>query len=82
MTNAQFCEFCDGVVRRRRARTRFDYRGRTVYVDRVPVWVCSQCGERYFDAPVYKRLEQIARQRSRTERTVSFPLATYTSAPV
>ncbi len=40
--------------------------------DHVPAWVCSKCGEQYFDAPVYKRLEQIARQRERITETVCF----------
>ena len=65
---------------RRVIRARFSYKGQTIYVDHVPAWVCSKCGEQYFDAPVYKRLEGIARQRHRIKRSVSFPLAEYDAA--
>jgi YgiT-type zinc finger domain-containing protein len=53
------------------------FHGQTIYVDNVPAWVCTQCGEQYFDAPVYKRLEAIARQPERITQTVCFPLAEY-----
>jgi hypothetical protein len=43
----------------------------------VPAWVCVKCGEQYFDAPVYKRLEEIAKHRDRIEKTICFPLAEY-----
>ena len=74
------CEFCQGKVEHRVIRARFPFRGQTIYVDRVPAWVCTRCGEQYFDAPVYKRLEQIARQRKSIRKTISFPLADYDMA--
>jgi len=46
----------------------------------VPVWMCDRCGEQYFDAPVYKRLEEIAQQRERIQRVISFPLAEFDMA--
>ena len=54
------CEFCEGIVEKRIIQARFHFKGQTIYVDRVPAWVCDKCGEQYFDAPVYKRLEEIA----------------------
>ena len=71
------CEYCDGDVEYRLIRARFHFQGQTIDVDHVPAWVCSQCGEPYFDAPVYKRLEAIAQQRRQIRRRVSFPLAEY-----
>lgn len=71
------CEFCDGGMKQRLVQARFRFRGDTIYVDGVPAWVCTQCGEQYFDAPVYKRLEEIARQRSHIRKTICFPLAEY-----
>ena len=49
-------------------------------IDDVPAWVCTHCGEQSFDAPVYKRLEAIARQPERITDTVCFPLAAYDMA--
>lgn len=76
------CEFCGGEMQHRIIRVRFHYGGETLYVDRVPTWVCAHCGEQYFDAPVYKQLETIARQRGRIKKTISFPLAEYDKATV
>jgi YgiT-type zinc finger domain-containing protein len=80
MANKDACEFCDGKIEHRRIRARFHYKGDTIYVDNVPAWVCARCGEQYFDAPVYKRLEEIAKQRDRIDKTICFPLAEYDMA--
>jgi len=69
------CEFCEGEMKQRRVLARVRFKGRTIYVENVPAWVCNRCGEQYFDAPVYKRLEEIARQGERIQRVISFPLA-------
>ena len=80
MTANDLCEFCQGKVDQRVIRARFHFKGSTIYVDDVPAWVCARYGEQYFDAPVYKRLEEIAKHRRRIKRTVSFPLARYDMA--
>jgi YgiT-type zinc finger domain-containing protein len=71
------CEFCEGIVEERIIQARFHFKGQTIYVDRVPAWVCGNCGEQYFDAPVYKRLEKIAKHRTQIKKTICFPLAEY-----
>jgi hypothetical protein len=38
--------------------------------------------EKYFDAPVFKNLGNIARQRRRIQKMISFPLADYAGATV
>ena len=83
MSDAQpdMCEFCEGAVEQRIVTARFHFKGRTIYVNGVPAWVCTRCGEQYFDAPVYKRLERIA-MRSDAIKKISFPLAEYDRAPV
>ncbi len=80
MKNIDFCEFCEGEVGHRIIRARFHFKGQTIYVDNVPAWVCNKCGEQYFDAPVYKKLEKIANQREQIENKISFPLAEYNMA--
>ena len=75
------CEFCDGEVEQRVIQARFHYKGHTIYIDDVPAWVCVKCGEQYFDAPVYKRLEEIAEHKSRIKKTICFPLAEYGRVP-
>ncbi|MBI1925193.1 YgiT-type zinc finger protein [Candidatus Poribacteria bacterium] len=80
MTTHDVCEFCDGKMEPRVIRARFHFKSQTIYVDSVPAWVCTKCGEQYFDAPVYKRLEEIARHSSRIEKIICFPLAEYNMA--
>ncbi len=80
MTDRDPCEFCEGTVEQRIIQTRFRYKGQTIYVDHVPAWVCAKCGEQYFDAPVYKRMEEIAKHGDRIEKTICFPLAEYDMA--
>lgn len=77
MMQSDKCEFCAGAMEQRRVLARFRYKEETLYIENVPAWVCKQCGEQYFDAPVYKRLEQIAQQRERIQKTISFPLAEF-----
>ncbi len=74
MEKDMVCEFCEGKAEQRVIRARFYYKKQTIYIDNVPAWVCSRCGEQYFDAPVYKRLENIARHRDHIAKTISFPL--------
>jgi len=74
------CEYCEGALGMQHVLVPFRYNGETIYVENVPTWVCAKCGEKYFDAPVYKRLEQIARQRKRIRRAITFPLAKFGSA--
>lgn len=71
------CEFCDGEVKHRTIIARFNYLGDVIYVKDTPALVCVKCGEEYFDAPVYKHLEEIARNKSSIKRKISFPLAEY-----
>lgn len=74
------CEFCEGEMKQQHVLARFRFKGQTIYVENVPAWVCDKCTEQYFDAPVYKRLEEIAQQRERIRKTISFPLAKFDMA--
>lgn len=74
------CDFCEGTLEQRRVLVRFRFKGETMYIENVPAWVCKQCAEQYFDAPVYKQMEKIAQQRTRIQREISFPLAEFEMA--
>ena len=77
MTKKDICEFCEGEVKQNKVRARFNFKGDTIYIDNVPAWVCVKCGEQYFDASVYKHMEEIARHRDSITKTLNFPLAEY-----
>lgn len=78
--NKEICESCDGVVEETVRRVPFHYRKELIYVDNVPVKVCSKCGELYFEAAVYKRLQTIAEKRNTIRTKITFPLADYRKA--
>ncbi|MEK7728571.1 MAG: YgiT-type zinc finger protein [candidate division KSB1 bacterium] len=82
VVHSQTCEFCEGAIDLRHARVPFHFKGTTIYVDNVPAWSCKKCGARYFDAPVYKRLEEIARQSQTIRTAITFPLADYAEAGI
>ena len=74
------CEYCEGFVEPAVLRVPFKYQRETVYIDHVPVQRCRQCGELYYEAEVYKRLELIARNRRAITARITFPLADYALA--
>ncbi|MGH9753239.1 MAG: YgiT-type zinc finger protein [Blastocatellia bacterium] len=78
--NQEQCEYCDGVVEPAIIRVPFKYKKEMIYIDHVPVRRCSQCGEIYYEAEVYKRLEMIAENRGAITTHVTFPLADYATA--
>jgi YgiT-type zinc finger domain-containing protein len=74
------CEYCDGVVEGTITRVPFHYKKEIIYVDNVPVQMCRKCGEIYYEAQVYKRLEKIAENRKGIKAQITFPLADYRMA--
>ena len=74
------CEYCDGIVEPAVLRVPFKYQRETVYIDHVPVRRCQQCGELYYEAEVYKRLELIAENKRAITARITFPLADYALA--
>jgi YgiT-type zinc finger domain-containing protein len=58
--NKETCEFCDGVVEEAVTRVPFHFWKELIYIDNVPVKACRKCGELYFEAAVYKKMETIA----------------------
>ena len=43
------CMHCRGEMKRATAPFHVDRHGYHLLLDTVPAWVCSQCGEAYFD---------------------------------
>jgi YgiT-type zinc finger domain-containing protein len=54
------CYICSGEIIDLRTTVHFQW-GKKVYViDNVPTHVCKRCGEKYFEAGVYHRLEKLS----------------------
>ena len=43
------CMYCKGQMKKGMAPIHIDRKGCHVTIDRVPAWVCTQCGEHLFE---------------------------------
>lgn len=59
MTGFGDCSFCGGAVEERRIEYDYRRRGRLLIISDVPAGVCQQCGEKYFQPGVLKRMDTI-----------------------
>ncbi|MCX6639103.1 MAG: YgiT-type zinc finger protein [bacterium] len=74
------CEYCDGTIEPQVVRAQFSFMKEIIFIDNVPAGVCNHCGERYYDADVYKHMEYIAKNRKKIKKTVKFLMAEYNTA--
>lgn len=68
------CEYCSGRVRPGRVTVDWRRGRELVVIEGVPAGVCDQCGERYYDANVVRRLEGLVKRRSRAKRRLAVPV--------
>lgn len=57
MTAFGDCTFCGGSVEERRIEYDYRRRDRLLVISNVPAGVCRQCGEKYFQPGVLKRMD-------------------------
>jgi YgiT-type zinc finger domain-containing protein len=62
------CHFCGGKVTAKRINVMRHWKDRYVLIENVPAHVCTQCGERYYDATVAEAMDQIMRTSETTLR--------------
>jgi len=43
------CLFCKGEMEKAAVAYTVDRKGYHLFIERIPAYVCSQCGERYFE---------------------------------
>ena len=53
------CDYCGGRLRRKTVTLDMRRQGRWMVFENLPASVCQECGERYYDAKVLKRVEAI-----------------------
>jgi len=56
------------------------HKGSFVILEDVPIGVCDQCGTRYFDASILRRVAEIGRGKTPTQRTVEIAVDRYAPA--
>jgi len=57
------CYFCQGKVEPKKVDVDFRWGRKLKVIKSVPAGVCQQCGEKYFEAGVYKAMERLAASR-------------------
>jgi len=55
------CMYCQGEMRRGSAPFHVDRKGYHLLLDAVPAWVCSQCGESYFEEAQVDSIQEAIR---------------------
>ncbi len=53
------CMYCSGNMERGTAPFHTDRKGYHITLDRIPAWVCTQCGEVYFDEPEVEAIQEV-----------------------
>ena len=62
------CYFCKGKVVKQKVNVDFRWGENLVVIEDVPAEVCQQCGEKYFQADVYKDMEKLAKGKASPSR--------------
>ena len=71
------CEYCSGLIKEQKVRVDHRWKGQLIVVEKVPVGVCAQCGERYYSGPVLRQLDLIAQGKVGTTRQIKIFVADY-----
>jgi len=55
------CIHCQGDMKRGSAPFQVDRRGYHLTLDAVPAWICTQCGEAYFEDQEVEEIQKMIR---------------------
>jgi YgiT-type zinc finger domain-containing protein len=67
------CIYCQGKMARGTAPFHIDRKGYHLVLDRIPAWVCSQCGEVYFDEPEVDSIQAMLRAVDAQVEKIAIP---------
>ena len=51
------CMYCQGKMEKATAPISISRKGYHIHWDAIPAWVCSQCGEAYFEAAEVEKIQ-------------------------
>ena len=71
------CVFCGGDIHEKVVTVVKEHEGKVIIIEHVPAGVCSQCGEREYEAEVASKLEAILREKKRARREKLVPVADF-----
>lgn len=62
------CYFCGGKTEIRKIDVDFRWGDKLFVIQKVPVEVCTKCGERYYSAKVSSKMDKIVQESSKTKK--------------
>ena len=65
------CEYCRGDIFQKPPTVNHWYEDKLVIIKNMPVGVCNQCGERYFEAEVLGQLDFLAQNSESAQEKIS-----------
>jgi len=67
------CIYCKGEMQRAAAPFHLDRKGYHVTLEAVPAWVCSQCGETYFEETEVTAIQEMLHTLDEQARHLAVP---------
>ncbi|MBI4744645.1 MAG: type II toxin-antitoxin system MqsA family antitoxin [Actinobacteria bacterium] len=65
------CYFCGGTIKKKKVRVDYRWGNELTILENVPAWVCNQCGEKYFDTEVAKKMERLAKAKEKVKKSIN-----------
>jgi len=75
------CNVCRGRVEKQLTTYTQWFEGRLIVVENVPAWVCTQCGETYYDPDVVERLQSVIWSAEPPSRVIETPVYDLAAMP-
>ncbi len=74
------CEYCDGAIKPKKVTVEHWYDGKLVIIKDVPVGICKECGERYYEAATLEQLDIIAQESESAQERISVPVMAFAAS--
>ena len=68
------CIYCQGKMERGTAPFHIDRKGYHLVLDKIPAWVCSQCGEVYFNETEVDSIQAMLRAVDEQVEKIAVPV--------
>ena len=73
------CFYCGGVVEERVMPREVRWEGVLFIIEKTPMGVCTQCGEKVLKPEVAKGIDRILQEKKRPTKTIQVPVYQYKS---
>jgi len=73
------CFYCGGVVEERVMPREVRWEGELLIIEKIPMGVCTQCGEKVLKPEVAKGIDRILKEKRKPTKTIQVPVYEYKS---